>query len=87
MEFDRFWVVYPRKVGKGEARKVWDRLCKKGVDLEEVIAGAERYRDDPQRQRKGTEYTKHPGPWLNAERWTDQVETQGDSEPTGWWNN
>lgn len=71
--FARFWDAYPRKVGKGEARKAWVRLVKADVDLDQVIAGAERYRDDPLRKRRGDEYTKHPGPWLNAERWADQT--------------
>lgn len=71
-DFVRFWEVYPRKVGKGEARKAWAKLMKAGVDHEVVIAGAARYRDDPLRKRRGDEYTKHPGPWLNAERWDDQ---------------
>lgn len=87
-DFVRFWEAYPRKVGKGEARKAWTKVLKSGVDLERVIAGAERYRDDPQRRRKGDEYTKHPGPWLNAERWTDQL--NGNDLPpaqNGWWNN
>lgn len=86
--FTRFWEVYPRKIGKGEARKAWTKVRKSGVDLEAVIAGAERYRDDPQRKRKGDEYTKHPGPWLNAERWTDQL-NGNDLAPTanGWWDN
>lgn len=87
VEFGRFWAVYPRKVGKGEARKVWAKLRKNGVDLEEVIAGAERYRNDPLRQRRDIEFTKHPGPWLNAERWTDQSEPQGSGAITGWWDN
>lgn len=84
VEFDRFWSVYPRKVGKGEARKAWARLRKRGVDPEELIAGAIRYRDDPKRK---PDYTKHPGPWLNAERWTDQLETQTSGAPAGWWDN
>lgn len=84
VEFTRFWDVYPRKVGKGEARKVWVRLRKSGIDPEELIAGAIRYRDDPQRKPN---YTKHPGPWLNAERWTDQLETQSNGAATGWWEN
>lgn len=88
LEFARFWNVYPRKVGKGEARKVWAKLRKNGVDLEAVIAGAERYRDDPARQRKDLEYTKHPGPWLNAERWTDMPAAEHDNAaPRGWWDN
>ncbi len=85
LDFVRFWDVYPRKVGKGEARKVWARLRKRGVDPDDIVAGAERYRDDPQRK---PEYTKHPGPWLNAERWTDQLHAvDGNAEPKGWWNN
>ena len=86
-EFERFWAAYPRKVGKGEARKAWAKVVESGIDLESVIAGAERYRDDPQRRRKDIEFTKHPGPWLNAERWTDQL-NGNDLAPTGgWWNN
>lgn len=87
-DFAKFWGVYPRKIGKGEARKVWARVIKSGVDPSVVIAGAERYRDDPMRRRKGLTYTKHPGPWLNAERWTDQL--NGNDLPpakTGWWDN
>ncbi len=88
LEFVRFWNVYPRKVGKGEARKVWAKLRKNGIDLEAVIAGAARYRDDPARQRKDLEYTKHPGPWLNAERWTDVPAAEhANAAPTGWWDN
>lgn len=86
--FARFWEAYPRKVGKGEARKAWVKVVKSGVDLELVIAGAVRYRDDPMRRRKDIEFTKHPGPWLNAERWTDQL-NGNDLSPvaTGWWDN
>lgn len=86
--FIRFWDAYPRKIGKGEARKVWARIVKAGVDPKTIIVGAERYRDDPQRRRKGAEFTKHPGPWLNAERWTDQLADGDDLAPSaGWWNN
>lgn len=87
-DFAKFWDVYPRKVGKGEARKVWARVVKSGVDPALIIAGAERYRDDTMRRRKDLSYTKHPGPWLNAERWTDQL--NGNDLPpakSGWWDN
>ena len=88
-DFVRFWSVYPRKIGKGEARKAWAKVVKSGVNVEDVIAGAIRYRDDPYRKRKGDEYTKHPGPWLNAERWTDQLNGNdlAMSDASAWWNN
>lgn len=77
--FIRFWTIYPRKVGKGEARKVWARLVKAGVDVERVIAGAERYRSEVARRRVEEKFVKHPGPWLNAERWDDQPAAAGES--------
>lgn len=77
-DFVRFWEAYPRKVGKGEARKVWLRLVKAGVDVADVIAGAERYRDEVARRRVEERFVKHPGPWLNAERWADQPTSQND---------
>lgn len=87
-DFAKFWSVYPRKVGKGEARKAWLKLVKAGIDPADIIAGAERYRDDPKRQRSEIEFTKHPGPWLNAERWTDILNAPQQSQPAlEWWEN
>ena len=88
-DFARFWDAYPRKVGKGEARKVWTKVVNAGADPDQIIAGTERYRDDPMRKRKDIEYTKHPGPWLNAERWTDQLNGNDlqVSDASAWWNN
>lgn len=67
-KFDEFWSIYPRRIGKGEARKAWKNALKRGAKPDEIIAGAKRYREsnpDPQ-------FTKHPGPWLNADRWLDE---------------
>lgn len=87
-DFVKFWDVYPRKVGKGAARKAWAKVIKSGIDPSLIISGAERYRDDTQRKRKDIEYTKTPGPWLNDERWTDQL-NGNDLSPaqTAWWEN
>jgi hypothetical protein len=86
-DFAKFWSVYPRRVGKGEARKAWLKLVKAGVDPADLIAGAERYRDDPRRKTQDIKFTKHPGPWLNAERWTDQLDHASVGGPSGWWDN
>jgi len=66
--FDAFWAVYPRKVGKIGAKSCYDRAVKKGADPRQVIAGAVRYRDDPNRAE---EFTKHPSTWLNQGCWDD----------------
>lgn len=70
--FDEFWKTYPRRVGKGAARKAWDKAIKNGADPEEVIWGARRYSTDPRRAAADIRYTAHPATWLNAERWTDE---------------
>src|SRR5690606_19428118 len=43
--FDEFWAAYPRRVGKGAARKAWAKATKKAAP-EEIIAGARRYAAD-----------------------------------------
>ncbi|WP_276670260.1 hypothetical protein [Schaalia cardiffensis] len=79
-DFDAFWDTYPRRVGKDAARKAWRKAIKRAKPAE-IIAGAARYRDDPNRVE---EYTKHPGPWLNAGRWADDpLPPRAGARPAG----
>ena len=66
-EFQAFWSVYPRKQDKGHARRAWEKACRK-VDPRDIISGAARYRDDPNREDG---YTALAATWLNGERWLD----------------
>lgn len=65
--FGDFWTAYPRKVGKRAARTAFDKAVGRALP-EVVIAGAERLRDDPNRE---AEYTPHPSTWLNRDGWED----------------
>jgi hypothetical protein len=67
MDFEAFWAVYPRKVGKPKARAAFDSALRR-ASIEQIIAGAERYRDDPNRS---DEFTAHPTTWLNRDGWDD----------------
>lgn len=67
-DFDRFWSAYPRKVAKAAAKKAWEKAIRV-AKAEEIIAGAERYANDPNRHPA---YTAHPATWLNAHRWADE---------------
>jgi hypothetical protein len=62
-EFLKFYAAYPRKEGKGAAYKAWQRAISRGVTNDALLEGAERYRDDPNREPS---FTKHPATWLNA---------------------
>jgi hypothetical protein len=66
--FDAFYAVYPRHEGRAVAVKAFDKAMKKTGDLEIILAGAIRYRDDPNRE---SGWTLHPSTWLNQERWND----------------
>lgn len=65
--FERFWGIYPRKADKQHARKAWDKAIKH-TDPDAICAGAERYRDDPNRDPA---FTAHASTWLNGARWAD----------------
>jgi hypothetical protein len=80
-DWSTFWDTYPRKRAKGQARKAWKAALKK-TDPATIIAGAERYRDDPGRSPK---FTAYPATWLNGEQWADQPAEQTGSG--GWWDN
>lgn len=67
LDFEAFWAVYPRKAGKRAAREAWAKAVKR-ANPADIIAGAVRYRDDPNRDDA---YTKYPQGWLNADRWED----------------
>ena len=68
-EFEKFWTVYPRKENKAKARIAWVK-AKRGVSADVIIAGAERYRDDPNREQG---FTAHAATWINGERWSDEA--------------
>lgn len=88
-DFRAFWDAYPRKVDKGHARKAWLTVMKKGgVDPSVIIAGAIRYRNDPDR-KPDIKFTAHPATWLNGERWADydEADVVMAGNPEEWWNN
>jgi len=66
-DFERFWQVYPSKHGKRAASKAFDKALER-ASVDEIVAGAERYRNDPNRDPT---YTKFAQGWLNDGRWSD----------------
>ncbi len=77
--FDEFWNVYPRREAKATARKAWEKAVKRARG-EEIIAGAVRYRDDPNRD---AQFTAHPATWLNGDRWLDEALPQAGTRKSG----
>jgi hypothetical protein len=66
--FAEFWREYPRRDKKLGAEAKFKAAVKRGVDPGVIIAGASRYRDDPNRDPR---YTMLPTTWLNNGCWDD----------------
>ncbi len=71
--FADFWEVYPRHRDKRKAFKAWrNAVARLGATADAraaIIAGAIRYRDDPNRL---DEFTKYAEGWLNGDGWEDE---------------
>ncbi|UXE05396.1 helix-turn-helix DNA binding domain protein [Arthrobacter phage Renna12] len=68
-DFADFWAVYPRKTAKASAVKAWQKAVKSAA-AEDIIRGARRYAEDPNREAK---FTAYPATWLNGGRWEDEA--------------
>lgn len=71
-QFDEFWAAYPVKVGKGAARKQFERAIKK-TPAAEIIQGAQRFAAQCRANQTERQFIKHPQGWLSAERWADET--------------
>lgn len=87
--FDEFWSIYPRRVAKQPALEVYLVVIRRGVDPEAILQGLRAYASS--RLGKDPEKTAHAATWLNAGRWTDEIETPppggyNDNRPGGGWD-
>ena len=76
-EFEDWYAVYPRKVGRGQAEKAY-RKAKHGVSAETLLAGAKAYAALCRAKETEPQYIAHPATWLNGQRWTDEDLQQVD---------
>lgn len=70
--FERFWTLYPRKVGKLAARKAWQRLNPDRQTIERMMLALEWQKESDQWQQERGRFIPHPTTWLNQGRWEDE---------------
>lgn len=67
--FDIFWVHYPRKTGKGAAKRAfWKAAAQNQVS--EIIDGVKRMSVDPNLPE--AQFIPHAATWLNRDGWLDE---------------
>lgn len=96
-EFEKLWSLYPKKQGKQNAYKAYEKARKDGVAYEDVEQGIKAYADYV--KGKDTQYIKMGSTFFSQRAWQDDWSINGhtrsnecnygtdtDSEPIGWEN-
>jgi hypothetical protein len=74
--FDQFWSVYPNKKSKGQAEKAFLKIDPDEQLLATMIATIERAKThDVQWLKDNGSFIPHPGTWLNAKGWLDEIKS------------
>lgn len=79
-DFIVYWEAYPRKVGKGNARRAFENKKKQEIlpEISILVEAVERQKKCEQWQKNGGQYIPYPATWLNQERWLDEPKTGYD---------
>ena len=73
MQFNHFWLTYPRKVGKQSALKVFSKFDTKTID--KIIYAVELF--SLEAKDKDEKFIPHATTWLNQERFLDYFDDDG----------
>lgn len=83
-DFLDFYAAYPRHVGKEAARRAFVKAVKAGTPAPDIVEGARRYAAATAAAGTETRYVAHPATWLNAGRWSDDMQDAAPVELTPW---
>jgi hypothetical protein len=70
MDFESFWKEYPKKIGKGDAFKSWNKNGR--PPLEKIIKSIRDQKESDQWRKDGGQYIPMPATWINQKRWDDE---------------
>jgi len=80
--FDDFYKMYPRKVAKKHAQKMWARLTHQ--QQQAALEALPKHIKLWNAEGRDTTYIPHPGSWLGGERFDDEV-SMPDRSVVAWW--
>ena len=72
-DFDTFWALAPRRVGKKAAERAWRAIERRG-EAPEAIEGMRAYAAAFAQSGTELKYVPHPSTWLNRRGWEDDLE-------------
>ena len=68
--FDKFWICYPRKEGKQDAKRAFLKIKPDDTLLERMLSAIQRQKQTDQWSEP--RFVPHPSTWLNGRRWEDE---------------
>lgn len=71
-DFDTFWALFPRRVGKKAAERAWRAVERRG-ESQEAIEGMRAYAAAFAQSGTELKYVPHPSTWLNRRGWEDDI--------------
>jgi hypothetical protein len=79
--FDDFYSLYPKKQGKEQAIKAYQKALKKTTH-EIIMAGVKNYKAQIASKNTEMQYIKQPATWLNAGCWDDDYGSTTSTTPS-----
>lgn len=71
--FSIFWKIYPRKVSKWLAQKVWAKLKVDDILLEKILLAIHKQKESESWKQDNGIFIPHPSTWLRQRRWDDEL--------------
>ena len=71
--FEEFWEAYPRKVGKGDARRRWKKINPSQELYEQIMKAVAAQKTSIQWNKDGGQFIPYPATWLHREGWDDEI--------------
>ena len=86
-DFEKWWMHYPRKVAKGDARKAWIQTASIRPPTENMIKAIVLARNSESWIKDAGMFIPYPATWLRDERWDDVHEIDLANVVNGkmWW--
>jgi hypothetical protein len=74
--FEHFWLLYPKKKNKGQAKKTWKKLNPNNELFEKIKSAIEEAKQSKDWLKEKGQFIPYPSTWLNAEGWEDEYEKE-----------
>lgn len=72
-QFETFWKLYPRKIGKKTALTKWKKIKPDEQLNTTILEALKKYCKVDQWTKDNGAFIPHPSTWLNQERWNDEI--------------